>query len=203
MSESQYNSGVVAVIRTDNPQHALNLGRAFADTAISAIEVTMTVPDAMRVIQTLVDEGIERVGAGTVRTVEQVREIKRIGGTFVVSPHLEEAIVKTSVDLGLASTPGTMTPSEIVQAINWGATSQKVFPVSLVGGQAFVKAVLEPLPDARLVVSGGVQPEEVQDYLALGCVSVCMGGALWTPEIADTGDIQAIRAYALTALSRM
>ena len=87
MSESKYNSGVVAVIRTENPQHALNLGRAFADTAISAIEVTMTVPDALRVIQTLVDEGIERVGAGTVRTIEQVKELKRIGGTFVVSPH--------------------------------------------------------------------------------------------------------------------
>ena len=66
-----------------------------------------------------------------------------------------------------------------------------------------MKAVLEPLPDARLVVSGGVQPQEVQDYLKLGCVGVCMGGALWTPEIADTGDIAAIRAYALTALSRM
>ena len=198
-----FNSGVIAVIRTDNPQIALTLGRAFSDTNISAIEVTMTVPDALFVVERLIKEGVERVGVGTVRTVRTVEQAAKIGASFVVSPHSDEAVIKMAVELGLDVTPGVFTPSEAVKAVQLGATSVKLFPINALGGISFVESILEPLPDLPLVVSGGVLPEEVQSYLKLGVKGVCMGGALWTPEIAATGDVSRTREYALQALARM
>lgn len=202
MSE-KFNSGVIAVIRTDSPQIALTLGRAFSETNISAIEVTMTVPDALSVVERLIKEGVERVGVGTVRTVDQVEKAAKIGATFVVSPHSDEAVIRKAVELGLAVTPGVFTPSEAVKAVQLGSTSVKLFPISALGGISFVESILEPLPDLPLVVSGGVLPAEVQSYLKLGVKGVCMGGALWTPEIAVTGDVSKTRDYALQALAKM
>lgn len=199
----KFDSGVIAVIRTDNPEYALTLGRAFNKTSLSAIEVTMTVPNALEIIKVLINEGIQRVGLGTVRTVEQVKEAAIIGATFVVSPHSDEAVIKEAVQCGISITPGAFTPSEIVRAVQWGATSVKIFPIDALGGISFVASILEPLPDMPLVVSGGVQPEEVQSYLKLGVKGVCMGGALWSPEIVATGDIARVREYALKAMERM
>jgi 2-dehydro-3-deoxyphosphogluconate aldolase / (4S)-4-hydroxy-2-oxoglutarate aldolase len=163
----------------------------------------MTVPNAIEVIERLIGEGVQRVGGGTVRTIEQVQRLSKIGAKFVVSPNLDERIVKEAVRLGIPVTPGTLTPSEMVQAMQWGATSEKVFPINAMGGQSYVKSVLEPLPDLSLVVSGGVQAYEVNSYLDLGCVGVCLGGALWRIEDAASGDPAKVRAYAEEALARV
>ena len=197
------SSGVVAVIRTNHPEYALTIGRGLSETTVDSIEITMTVPNAIDVIERLIGEGVQRVGGGTVRTIEQVQRLAKVGATFVVSPHLDEKIVKESVRLGLPVTPGTLTPSEMVQAMNWGATSQKVFPINAVGGQSYVKSVLEPLPDLSLVVSGGVRTYEVNSYLDLGCVGVCLGGALWRVSDAASGDPSKVKEYAVGALARV
>ena len=196
-------SGVIAVIRTDDPEIALTLARGFNATSVDAIEVTMTVPNALDVIEKLIAEGVTRLGGGTVRTIEQVQRLRSMGATFGVAPNMDEAILKEAVRLGLPFTPGTLTPSEMVRAQQLGATSLKVFPISAVGGIEFVHSVLEPLPDLALVVSGGVQPSEVRSYINAGCVGVCMGGALWTQEIASTHDVSAVHSYASKALERI
>ena len=200
---SEISRGVVAVIRTDNPEWAYNLAKAFDSTSVIAIEITMTVPKALDVIHRLIDEGVQRVGGGTVRTLEQVESLAKMKASFAVSPHSDERIIKRCVELNLPVTPGTLTPSEMVRAMQWGATSAKVFPINSVGGLSYVKYVLEPLPDIPLVVSGGVTPEEVQKYLDLGCVGVCMGGALWDEKITASGDISLMNEYAKNALARM
>lgn len=197
------NSGVIAVIRTDSSDIAYNLARAFDRTNISAIEITMTVPNALDVIKNLLNEGIERLGGGTVRTIEQVNALAEMGAAFVVSPHSDEKLIRRCVELSIPCTPGTLSPSEMIQAMQWGATSLKVFPISAVGGLTFVNSVLEPLPDLKLVVSGGVQPYEVRNYIDAGCVGVCMGGALWDQKIAESGDIAKATSFALDALSKM
>jgi 2-dehydro-3-deoxyphosphogluconate aldolase/(4S)-4-hydroxy-2-oxoglutarate aldolase len=196
-------SGVVAVIRTDDPEIALTLARGFNETSIDAIEVTMTVPNALNVIEKLIAEGVTRVGGGTVRTVAQVQSLQSMGASFGVAPNLDEAVLKEAVRLGLPFTPGTLTPSEMVRGQQLGATSLKIFPISSVGGIDFIHSVLEPLPDLALVVSGGVQPAEVRSYIDAGCVGVCMGGALWSQEIAATHDVTAVNAYARAALERI
>jgi 2-dehydro-3-deoxyphosphogluconate aldolase/(4S)-4-hydroxy-2-oxoglutarate aldolase len=196
-------SGVIAVIRTDDPEIALTLARGFNTTSVDAIEVTMTVPNALDVIEKLIGEGVTRIGGGTVRTIEQVQRLRSMGAAFGVAPNLDEAILKEAVRLGLPFTPGTLTPSEMVRAQQLGAISMKIFPISAVGGIEFVHSVLEPLPDLALVVSGGVQPSEVRSYIDVGCVGVCMGGALWTQEIASTHNVSAVHSYASKALERI
>lgn len=196
-------SGVIAVIRTDDPEIALTLARGFNATSVDAIEVTMTVPNALQVIEKLLAEGVTRLGGGTVRTIEQVQRLQSMGAAFGVAPNLDEAILKEAVRVGLPFTPGTLTPSEMVRAQQLGATSLKVFPISAVGGIEFIHSVLEPLPDLALVVSGGVQPAEVRSYIDAGCVGVCMGGALWSQEIAITHDVKAVYDYACAALERI
>lgn len=163
----------------------------------------MTVPHALDVINRLLSEGVERLGGGTVRTVDQVEALSAMGAAFVVSPHSDELLIKRCVKLKIPCTPGTLTPSEMVRAVRWGASSLKIFPISAVGGIEFVNSVLEPLPDLKLVVSGGVQPHEVQSYLKAGCVGVCMGGALWDQEIAESGNIEKVIEYASSALAQM
>ena len=196
-------SGVIAVIRTDDPEIAATLARGFNSTSVDAIEITMTVPNALEVIEKLIQEGVTRLGGGTVRTIEQVQRLRSMGAAFGVAPNLDEAILKEAVRLGLPFTPGTLTPSEMVRAQQLGATSLKVFPISAVGGIEFVHSILEPLPDLALVVSGGVQPAEVRSYIDAGCVGVCMGGALWSQEIAATHDVSAVQSYARKALERI
>jgi 2-dehydro-3-deoxyphosphogluconate aldolase/(4S)-4-hydroxy-2-oxoglutarate aldolase len=126
-----------------------------------------------------------------------------MGASFAVAPHSDEKVIKEAVSLGLAITPGALTPSEIYRAKELGATSVKIFPINSVGGISYIKAILEPLPDLKLVVSGGVQPNEVQEYLRLGCVGVCMGGALWSEKTVAVGDLSAIRSEAEVALQGM
>ena len=196
-------SGVIAVIRTDDPEIALTLARGFNATSVDAIEVTMTVPNALQVIEKLLAEGVTRLGGGTVRTIEQVQRLQSMGAAFGVAPNLDEAILKEAVRVGLPFTPGTLTPSEMVRAQQLGAISLKVFPISAVGGIEFIHSVLEPLPDLALVVSGGVQPAEVRSYIDAGCVGVCMGGALWSQEIAMTHDVKAVYDYACASLERI
>jgi 2-dehydro-3-deoxyphosphogluconate aldolase/(4S)-4-hydroxy-2-oxoglutarate aldolase len=195
--------GVVGVIRTNNPEYAYRLAKAWNETSITQIEVTMTVPNALQIIEKLLGEGVRRLGGGTVRNVDQVRELKRMGASFAVAPHSDEKVINEAVSLGLPITPGALTPSEIFRAKELGASSVKIFPINSVGGLSYIEAILEPLPDLKLVVSGGVQPREVQDYLRLGCVGVCMGGALWSEKTVASGDLSAIRSEAEVALQGM
>jgi len=196
-------NGVVGVIRTDNPEIAYALAKAWNRTSIASIEITMTVPNALSIIERLLGEGVTRLGGGTVRSVEQVRALSKMGAAFAVSPHSDESVIKEAVTLGLPVTPGAMTPTEIVRVMQWGATSTKIFPIKSLGGLSYIEAILEPLPELKLVVSGGVQPSEVQSYLNAGCVGVCMGGALWDEKLANQGDIAALTEYANRALQDM
>ena len=197
---SATSRGVIAVLRTDSPQTALTLGRGFAGTTLAGIEVTMTVPDAVNVIAALVAEGVGRVGAGTVRTVAQVDACVEAGASFIVSPHLDPALVERCVRHGVPVVPGAMTPSEIVRAMQLGAAAVKLFPVSAIGGHLTVRALLEPLPDARIVVSGEVTLPEAPAYFAAGAWAACVGRSLWLPELAAAGDESAVRDYAQRGL---
>lgn len=121
-----------------------------------------------------------------------------------MSPHLDCAVVQASLDR-VSVVPGTLTPSEIVAALDMGATAAKVFPIQTVCGLTFVRAVLEPLPDVRLVASGGLLPQEVHHYLEAGVYGACLGDALWRwPDVAraDVDAVQTCAAQVLADLGR-
>lgn len=198
--DAPFPRGVVAVIRAPAAAIALTVGRGLAGTDVVGIEVTMTVPDAPDVIGALCSEGVTRVGAGTVRTLDQLKQCVDAGAGFLVSPHLDPQLVAAAVESGIPIVPGALTPTEIAAAIGLGAVAVKVFPVSAVGGPSYVRAVLEPLPDARLVVSGEVLPPEVPGYLAVGAWAACVGGSLWPREEAERGNVGAVRRHAAQVL---
>lgn len=199
----QFQRGVISVIRTRSAESALTVARGVARSDVAGIEVTMTVPDAIQVIATLTAEGVHRVGAGTVRTIAQLESCVEAGAQFIVSPHLDPGLVAAAVERGVPVIPGALTPSEIMRAMAMGASAVKVFPVTAVGGISFVQAVLEPIPDARLVLSGEVTLAEADDYLAAGAWAVCIGPGLWRAEDAERGDVDAIAAYAGEALAQV
>lgn len=189
-------AGVIAVVRTATAEHALTVARGLSRSRVAAIEVTLTVPDAVAVLAQLVAEGVQRVGAGTVRTVEQVEACAGAGAAFVVSPHTEPDVIRAAVELGLAVVPGALTPSEITRAMSVSASAVKIFPVGAVGGVAYVRAVREPLPDIPLIVSGGIHPADVRRYLAADALAVCLGASLWRRDDVLAGDVAAVHAYA-------
>jgi 2-dehydro-3-deoxyphosphogluconate aldolase/(4S)-4-hydroxy-2-oxoglutarate aldolase len=194
--------GVIAVVRTSSATSALTLARGLAGTDVAGIEVTMTVPDAVEVIATLVSEGIEHVGAGTVRTLAQLEACVDAGAQFLVSPHLDADLVRAGVARGVPVIPGALTPSEILRAMALGPSAVKLFPVSSAGGLEYLRALLEPIPDARFVVSGEVSLPEVAGYLAAGAWAACVGGSLWRREDVGRGDVDAVREYAQQALTQ-
>jgi 2-dehydro-3-deoxyphosphogluconate aldolase / (4S)-4-hydroxy-2-oxoglutarate aldolase len=199
----QLRRGVISVVRTGSAEAALTLARGIARTAIAGIEVTLTVPDAIEVIATLTAEGVRGVGAGTVRTSAQLADCVAAGAKFLVSPHLDPDLVTAAAELGVPIIPGALTPTEIVRAMALGASAVKVFPVLAVGGLSFVKAVLEPIPDARLVVSGEVTLAEVDDYLAAGAWAACVGPGLWRARDVERGDVDAVARFAREALAQV
>jgi 2-dehydro-3-deoxyphosphogluconate aldolase/(4S)-4-hydroxy-2-oxoglutarate aldolase len=194
--------GVIAVVRTHSSANALTIARGLASTEVTGIEITMTVPDAPTVISTLVAEGIQRVGAGTIRTVDQVRACIDAGASFLVSPHLDPSLVEVAVARDVPVIPGVLTPNEILRAMALGAAATKLFPVSAMGGIAYVRALLEPLPDARFVVSGEVAVNEVAAYLSAGAWAACLGGSLWQAADVDRRDVGAVQAFAERVLAR-
>jgi len=200
---SAIGRGIIAVVRTQSAAHALTLARGLAQTDVASIEVTMTVPDAVHVISTLVEEGVTRVGAGTVRTLDQLAACIEAGAAFLVSPHFDPALVDAAVQRGVPVVPGALTPSEILAATARGAAAVKLFPVSAVGGLDYLRAIREPLPDVRFVVSGEVLLPEVDGYLQAGAWAACIGGSLWQRDILDRGDVAATREYATRALRQV
>lgn len=179
MSEGQVR-GLIAVIRVSDPVTAEVIARGLAATSVDLIEITLTIPSAVEVIGALVDDGLRgRIGAGTVRTPEQVERAVAAGAAFLVSPHSDPKLIAQAGDGGVPYVAGALTPSEIAAAIAAGASAAKVFPVGSVGGQEYVRLLREPFPDVALVASGGISPETARGYFEAGCDAVCLGRGLW------------------------
>ena len=184
--------GVVAVVRAENGEQALKIADACIQAGIAAIEITFTVPGAADVIAQLAKaytKGEVIVGAGTVLDPETARAAILAGAQYVVSPCLNEEVVKLCLRYQIACMPGAMTIREVVACMEAGADIVKVFPGELFG-PAFIKAVKGPIPQARMMPTGGVSLDNVADWIKAGCVAVGVGGSLTAG--AKTGDYASI-----------
>lgn len=202
MTECSPPRGVVGVVRTDRADQAVTLGRGWLLAGVPGIEVTTTVPDAATVIAELAPDSAGRVGAGTVLTPDQAEMCVRAGAAYLVAPNLDPDVLARAAELCVPFVPGTLTPSEMVAAARAGAAAVKVFPVTAVGGLDYVRAVREPLPQLRIVASGGITVGEVSAYLHAGAYSVCLGKALTDQDAVERGDIGAVARYASGVLAR-
>jgi len=174
--------GVVAIGRRVPAGAAPDIARALADGGVRAFELTLNDPeaDALRSIEAVAlvarDLGLE-IGAGTVLSIEAARRALDAGATFLVSPHLDPALVVWAAARGIPGFPGCATPTEVLAAWRAGAAAVKVFPAS-VAGPAFVRELRGPFPDIPVVPTGGVTLETAPGFIAAGAVAVGMGGWL-------------------------
>ena len=189
-------SGLVAVIRAENPDQAERIAEACALGSVAALEITFTVPGASGVIEHLAKKsaGGILVGAGTVLDPETARIAILAGAQFVVSPALNPATARLCNRYQVPYMPGAGTVREVIEAMECGADIVKVFPGEILGA-AFVKAVKAPLPQAQLMPTGGVNLENVADWISAGSVAVGVGGNLTAG--AKTGDFASITRIGL------
>ena len=129
-------------------------------------------------------EGRMLIGAGTVIRREQVELTKAMGGKFIISPNMDPEIIRYTKELDMISMPGAMTVSEVCDAVNAGADYVKLFPVSVLG-PGFVKAILAPLRNAKLVAVSGVTPNNIDEYLTSGCVGAGIGTGFFTTAMLE------------------
>ena len=171
--------GLVPVLRAESEGQALALASAIAAGGVTVLEVTMTVPGAIRVMRKLVEERPEiLVGAGTVLDAETARMCILEGAQFVVSPALNVATIEICHRYSVAVLPGALTPTEIVTAWQAGADVVKVFPASAMGGPKYLTSLKGPLPQIEMIPTGGVMLGTAAEFLEAGAFALGVGSDL-------------------------
>jgi 2-dehydro-3-deoxyphosphogalactonate aldolase len=173
---------LVAILRGLKPEEALDMGQAIVNAGFHILEVPLNSPEPLRSIHILAEAFPNAlVGAGTVTTAQQVRDIKAAGGQLIISPYLDDNVVCEAVNLGLISLPGVATPSEAFKAIALGAHGLKLFPAEMIS-PSVVKSMRAVLPKhIRLIPVGGIGTHNMADYRNSGASGFGIGSALFAP----------------------
>jgi 2-dehydro-3-deoxyphosphogluconate aldolase/(4S)-4-hydroxy-2-oxoglutarate aldolase len=174
------SSGIVAVIRTENPKDLVAVSKALGKGGVRFVEVTMTTQGAIGIIGEMVTQLKNSnifVGAGTVLDAATARAVIDAGVHFVVGPGYDPEVVKLCNERGVLVIQGALTPNEIIIAWKGGTDVVKLFPANL-GGPDYIKAVKEPLPQVEILPTKGVDLETLEAYLRAGSIAVGVGGAL-------------------------
>lgn len=193
-------SPVIPVLTIEEPELAVPLARALLNGGIGVVEVTLRTGAALKAIAAMAASVPEMVvGAGTVLTATQYREVDEAGAKFVVSPGSSQAVLTAAAQSRVPFLPGAATPTEVLHLLESGFRLQKFFPAEPAGGIPMLKAIGAPIKDVRFCPTGGIGIANAPDYLALGNV-VCVGGSWLTPEAAiRTRDWPAITELARAA----
>ena len=189
--------GVIAIVRLNDSAQLARVSDAILAGGVGAIEFTMTMPGALAMIEGLASKSGDKalVGAGTVLDAETARAAILAGAEFVVSPSTDRGVIEMCNRYGKVAIPGVLTPTEIVAAMQMGAGLMKLFPAS-VGGPAYLKAVRAPLPQARLVPTGGVSLDNAAEYIRAGAAALAVGGELVNSAQVTRGEFDRIEQTA-------
>jgi len=184
---------IVPIIRTRSADWAMEIAETLAAAGLDVLEVTFTVPDAASVIARLRTRFPDVLtGAGTVTDAATAERAIAVGAQFLLSPALSPAMVAVARRHGVLAVPGAYTPTEVLAAVDGGAELVKIFPAES-GGPAHIRAILAPLPQARLLPTGGVRPDNIAEWFAAGAAAVGIGSALVGPgdRPVDPGALEA------------
>ena len=172
--------GIVPIVRTSSTESAVKAVEAIHAGGIRAAEITMTVPGALKALESVADQFGDRIvlGAGTVLDPETARICMLAGAEFFVTPCLKLSTLEMAKRYGKVIIPGALTPTEVLTAWEHGADMVKVFPCGNVGGAKYIKALKAPFPQVELVPTGGVNLETAGDFLKAGSAAVAVGSDL-------------------------
>lgn len=187
----------MAILRSASGERLADVAEALVAGGIDVVEVTFTVPKAAQVIEQVADRLGDRVllGAGTVLDTETARTALLAGARFVVSPTLNLDVIRLCHRYDCLAMPGALTPTEILAAWEAGAEIVKVFP-SDITGPSYLKALAGPLPQIRLMPTGGVNLQTAADFLRAGACALGVGSALVDPRAVAEGDLARIESVA-------
>ena len=191
------DSGVVAVLRAPSGEMLCDVTEALLAGGVEAIEVTFTVPGAHRVLEQVADRLGDKIllGAGTVLDPETARVALLAGAEFVVAPTVNLEVIRLCRRYDKAVMPGALTPTEVLTAWQSGADVVKVFPSDLTGPK-YLKALHGPLPQVRLMPTGGVNLQTAADFLRAGACALGIGGSLVESKAVAAGDMARIKSLA-------
>ena len=188
------DSGVVAVMRGADPDTAIEVASALADGGVTAFEITAENPDAMDLVAELsasFDESAAIVGVGTVLDSETARAAITSGAEFVVGPTFDPGVVETCNRYGVPVAPGVLTPTEALTAYEAGADLAKVFPASSMG-PGHLSSIAGPLPQIPLMPTGGIDSDNVADYIEAGAAVVGAGSAIMDDAAIEAGEFESL-----------
>ena len=194
---------IIAIVRGVDSDKLIPLAEAMYDGGVRLLEVTYSAngsisdEETAKNIETLAKHfgGRMFIGAGTVLTEKQVEYTKNAGGQFIISPDTCEAVIKKTRELDMVSMPGALTPSEIQSAHRFGADFVKLFPITNLG-PAYVKAVKAPLSHIKFLAVGGIDENNMADYLKAGVCGFGIGSNIIDKKLLDAGDYAGITALA-------
>jgi 2-dehydro-3-deoxyphosphogluconate aldolase/(4S)-4-hydroxy-2-oxoglutarate aldolase len=191
------SGGVVAIIRADSGEQLVGVAEALYEGGIEVIEVTLTVPGVLEIISAVRDRlgGKILLGAGTVLDAESARSAMLAGAEFIVCPTVNLDVIRICRRYDKLVMPGALTPTEVLTAWEAGADIVKVFPAD-VGGPGYLKSLHGPLPQVKLLPTGGVDLETLGDFFAAGACAVGLGSALVEKQAVAAGDMVRIRDLA-------
>ena len=186
-------TGVIAVIRLSSIEKIDEIVEALIKGGLSAIEITMTTPRALDLVSEFSEKNVDSAvfGVGTARNRSDAEEAIQAGAQFVISPILDFDIIEVCKENDVVVCPGAFSPTEIASAWDAGADIVKVFPTAVVGS-AYIKAIKAPLPDIKLMPTGGVTVENCSEFIRNGASAIAVGSNLVNPKWIENGDFFAI-----------
>ncbi len=189
--------GIVAVVRADSGEQLAKVFQSVAEGGVTVAEVTFTVPDAVAVIRKVREELGDSVvlGAGTVLDTETARAALLAGAEYIVTPTVNVEVIRMCRRYDKVILPGALTPTEVLTAWEAGADIVKIFPADL-GGPPYLKALRGPLPQVRMMPTGGVDLNTAEPFLKAGACCLGVGGSLVEPKTLAAGDFTRMRDLA-------
>src|SRR5208337_2853478 len=186
--------GLVPIVRAPSPEDALLAAEAIIVGNIGILEITMTVPNALHVMEKVADKFGDKVllGAGTILDPETARAALLAGAQFIVTPSLNLQVIELARRYSKPIMPGALTPTEIVTAWQAGADIVKIFPCGPVGGPKYIKALKGPFPQIEFIPTGGVNLETAPEFIKAGASAVAVGGELVDAKLLREGKLDVI-----------
>jgi len=177
-------SGLVAIIRSKTENEGREFAQALVEAGVTLIEFTTTTPGAFKLIEEFADKPGLHVGLGTAMNKKHVAKGKDAGAKFVISPHTSKEVIRATKKAGLISIPGVATPTDVANAINFGADMLKFFPASSLT-PGYLKSVRDPFPGQTWLATGGITLESVEPWIKAGVIAFGLGGPLTSGGVAE------------------